>query len=161
MREHLYEQLEALLGKPHAENVDLLIRLIDDLGDRPNIQHLSKRTWSYYFERSGIELYFDTVYEFFNQMNLYIWTDSVTPGGNKPYAGNLPFQITADDSEEQVQKKLPGGCMEVKDYRFDNDLRPLVLTFHFGTADRQSPGVGERKMFMVSVLYEDALHPVL
>lgn len=51
--------------------------------------------------------------------------------------------------------------MEVKHYRFDTDRRPLVLTFHFCIADMQSPGVGERKMSMLSVHYEDALHPVL
>ena len=87
-------------------------------------------------------------------------TPSVRAGWVKPYAGNLPFDINRDDSEEELARKFPGGMMAVKDYRFDLDLRPLIVTLHVGTLDFQSPGVGKRKLKMVSVKYEDPMRPV-
>jgi hypothetical protein len=158
MHEHLYEQLVSLLGKPRAVHVDLLIQLVQDLGEKPEIQYLSEDHLCYDFEQSGICLYFD--YGIFYSVNLSILTARVRAGNMKPYPGNLPFGINFDDSEEEVSTKFPGGAMAVKDYRFDVDLRPLTVTFHFNTLDYQAPGVGERKLTMVSVVYEDALHPL-
>jgi len=156
MPECLYEQLIGLLGKPRTENVDLLIRLVQDLDDKPRIQYWSQKYWGYEFDKSGIYLDFDNELGIFNHMILRILTPGVR-AGMRPYAGNLPFGITIDDSAEQVEQKFRGGTMAVKDYRFDMDLRPLVVTFHFGTADLEAPGVGERKLTMVSMVYEESL----
>jgi hypothetical protein len=155
----LYEQLIDLLGKPRSVNERLFADLVRLLGNRPSFYAIKEHRF-YDFNEAGISLYFDDGYGIFTSVNLHIRTAGVREGSVNRYAGNLPFGITIDDSEQDVEAKLPGGMMAVKDYRFDVDLRPLIVTFSFGTPDFQSPGVGRREMTMVAVSYEDALHPI-
>ena len=75
----------------------------------------------------------------------------VRDGEQEPYRGSLPFGIMRDDSCDEAEAKCRGITMAVKDYRTNTNLRPLVVTCHFHGADFQQPGIGERKLTMVSV----------
>jgi hypothetical protein len=148
-----YQQLIELLGKPRPASAELLLRLIQDLEEKPVVDCTHDRIWLYDFPQCGISLVFDTNTGMFWSLSLYIATRQVKAGAIGPYEGNLPYGITRNDSRETVEVKLPGGTMAVKDYRTDVDLRPLVLTFHFQAPDPDAPGIGEERLIMASASY--------
>lgn len=149
------DQLMALLGKPRAVNVGLLLGLIDRLEEKPIIECPFEKYWGYSLPKSGISLNFDNELGIFDSFSLELRTfDSED---FKPYVGRLPYGVSRDDSVAVVEAKLPGSTMEIKDYRFDADLRPLVVRFVFLAPDLNAPGLGERILSMVRVDYVDAV----
>ena len=151
--ENLFERLSELVGKTRPDSARLLIHLIEDLGEQPVVDCIDDELCLYDFVGVGAKFFYYTEDGSFRMLQLCIATAQVKAGELQPYTGKLPFKISADDSRELVEKKLPGGTMSVKDYRYDTDLRPLVLTFHFNTPDPNSPGSGDERLTVVSVTY--------
>ncbi len=106
---------------PRPASGDLLVSLVDRLHEKPSVDDFG----FYRFHMSGVLLHFDDDHGFFDQLILELRTGRTEE--TKPFGGMLPFGISRDDTEETVEKKLPGCTMEIKDYRFDLDLRPLVV----------------------------------
>jgi len=151
--QHIYERLVELLGKPRPRGSELLVRLIEDLGESPVVDCSHDRVWIYQLSQSGIQLFFDTKTGMFWSLTLEIATAQVRAGYVRAYDGDLPYGINRSDARDTVESKFPGGTLAVKDYRFDADLRPLVITFHFQAPDPDSPGVGEQQLTMVTAQY--------
>lgn len=151
--QNLYEQLIDLLGKPRPLSGDLFSRFVQDLDERPVVDSIHERIWHYDFPKSGIGLHFDAKSGLFWSFSLFIAVPQVESGEVKSYRGNLPYGINRSDTEEVVEQKFRGGTMAVKDYRTDVDLRPLEITFHFSARDFDAPGMGERRMVMVTANY--------
>jgi len=148
------DQLLKLLGKPRATNGLLFMRLIQTLEERPILDYEADRHWEYYFPGAGISLQFDNKIGIFDRFSLFLRTfDTET---NRPFAGELPFGINRDDSVESVESKLPGSTMVLKDYRFDVDLRPLVVQVAFLPDCYGAPGRAEKHLRMLTVDYVDA-----
>lgn len=139
-----YERLVELLGAPRHRNADILIKIIDDLAEQPLVDCTHERKWFYDFHRSGVSLVFDCKVEIFEHLTLFISVDS-NDESIKAFSGELPYGITHNDSREEVEIKVPGGTMAVKDYRYDVDIRPLELTFHFDPTGK--------RLLTVSVVY--------
>jgi hypothetical protein len=145
------EKLLDLLGKPRPTSAELLIQLIDDLGEKPKVDCTHDRLWSYDFPRSGVSLEFDTKLGMFIYLTLFVLVlsdENGELGSRRPYDGALPFGFTASDSYSEVEAKLPGGTMVVKDYRFAVDLRPLVVRTAF-----HPPGPPRAPLHFISVEY--------
>lgn len=142
----LYDRLVRLLGKPVSPAIDMLDMLSREFGETARTQQVGERWCFYDFIRLGFKLTFDKAGGMFTSFVLPISTPEVIHGGTEPYSGNLPYGITANDSRDHVESKIPGATMAVKDYRFDVDLRPLCLMFSFDPSGTQ--------LQMVSVHFE-------
>ncbi len=127
----LYSKLVELLGCPSSKHVELLIGVGAELNEQPVIEYFNEKYWEYSFEKSGIDLSYDNEKGFFDHLTLHIATPSVKEGGRKPYLGDLPFGVERNDLKDDVEMKLPGATMVIKDYRTDRGLRPFVFTAHF------------------------------
>ena len=148
------DQLMEILGKPRPTNAELLIRLIDALEEKPELDSFNERHCDYWFRKSGIRLQFDNELGIFDQLFLELRTFDFEDC--RPYGGKLPYGINRDDSADAVEAKLPGSTMQLKDYRFDKDLRPLVVRFEFLASDFNEPGFGEKRLRLVYVDWVDA-----
>lgn len=148
----LYEQLVNILGKVRPESGNLLAALARELDEKPKIECSDDNLWFYDFNEHGFKLYFLVEEGQFVMLHICIATAEVCEGDIKPFPGELPYGILRTDSRELVESKLPGSTMEVKDYRFDADLRPLTVTFHFRSKHFSDP-LSEELLSMVSVKF--------
>src|ERR1700733_746478 len=143
------EQLLTLLGKPRPTSAQLLIQLIEDLGEQPMVDCTHDRLLSYEFARSGVSLECDTKLGMFIYLTIFVLVlpdENGEVGSRRLYNGSLPFGFTASDSFSDVEAKLPGATMVVKDYGFAVDLRPLVVRTSF-----HPPGAPTAPLYFISV----------
>ena len=143
------EELIALLGKPRPTNAQLFMNLIQGIDEKPILDYFHHRYCDYDFLKSGIRLQFDTELGIFDRLRFQVhrgYSDE-----HQSYAGRLPFEIGRNDSVEEVEAKIPGSTMQLKDYRFDLDLRPLVLNCVFSEANE--PVFPQRYLRWITVDY--------
>lgn len=149
-----YDRVTTLLGKSRNQTAQLLLKFIEDLDEKPHVDCNHERIWVYEFPLTGLVLDFDAKYGMFYCATFHISTGPTKSGTLQSYSGSLPFGISYDDSREEIERKLPGGTMEVKDYRFDVDLRPLIVTFHFGYHSPGAPEEWSEELALVSVRFD-------
>jgi hypothetical protein len=130
-----FHQIIELLGQPPSTLA--LEILSEQFQETPIVGFDSSLSREYVLTNSGFSLRMNKKTGNFESVSFFFRTANVLEGFIKPYSGDLPSGILATDSSTEVEKKMPGGTMAVKDYRFDTDLRPLVYTFTFDSTDGQ------------------------
>lgn len=124
---NISELLIDLVGRPRPSSGNLLMALIEEVGEKPKVSCDESRLWIYDFVDSGFELTFNSRVGVFIHLSIYVDVHS----GRPTFKETLPFGFSKGDTLVQIEKKLPGASLTVKDYRFVPDLRPLVVTAHF------------------------------
>lgn len=130
----LFIRIVELLGKSRKDNPDLLLALIKKLGENPLIEDLENHKSAYDFRNSGMRLFFDINEGIILAFELYIaipMNKNENENNFEPYSGNLTFGIQRIESRVSINEKIPGILHLSKNYGFDTDLRPFVITCFF------------------------------
>jgi hypothetical protein len=144
MLDTMYERLVALLGKSPDQHLSMLSAIESELDEATIIKSRDNEYKFYDLPQSGITLDFSGQKNIFVAFTLFLDLGNDAPG--QCYRGNLPYGISRDDTKQILEARVPGITMAVKDYRYDLDLRPLIMQCHFA-ADT-------KRLSFISVDYE-------
>ena len=137
-----------ILGKERSESDKLLLNLIEIVHENPIVQS-DDVIWLYDFPQSGFTLWYNEDNGSFIVCRFDVLLPHRSELQRKTYSQELPFNFKPMDSYREVEQKLPGATMTIKDYQRAKDLRPLVVSTAF-----YPPGPPRAPLMFVTVSYE-------